>query len=101
MPPIPFADNFLAGSLLTLLLPGCLVIVLGVWLHSVYARVPEETPTSSAVLPPPEVVAAASPGQTAITPAEPLAPQTGVTPAEPPAPQTGVTPPEPPPDREP
>ncbi|MGI8505248.1 MAG: hypothetical protein ACR2MK_00315 [Solirubrobacteraceae bacterium] len=96
MPPIPFADNFLAGSLLSLLLPGFLVVVLGFWLHTVYARVPEETPTSSAALPSPEVVAAAPPEETGITPAGPPPAHTGITPAGPPPAQTEITPTEPP-----
>jgi len=61
MPPIPFADNFLAGSLLTLLLPTGLLIAITIWYVLTVRHIPEETPTSSATLPPPEVVAAAAP----------------------------------------
>ncbi len=61
MPPIPFADNFLAGSLLTILVPVGLVIVLTIWYNIAVTRVPGDTPTSSAGLPPPEVLAAADP----------------------------------------
>ena len=63
MPPIPFADNFLAGSLLTLLLPVGLLIAIAIWYVRAVRHVPEETPTTSAVLPPPEVVAAAAPAE--------------------------------------
>ena len=61
MPPIPFADNFLAGSLLTLLLPTGLLIAIAIWYVLTVRHMPEETPTSSATLPPPKVVAAAVP----------------------------------------
>jgi hypothetical protein len=57
--PIPFADNFLAGSLLTILLPLGLLIVIAIWYVRAVRHVPEETPTSSAALPAAEVVAAA------------------------------------------
>ncbi len=74
MPPIPFADNFLAGSLLTILLPLALVVVLTVWYNLAARRVPEDTPESSSSLPAPEVVEAADPAVVAeITPAEPSA----------------------------
>jgi hypothetical protein len=56
--PIPFADNFLAGSLLTILIPLGLLIAIAIWYVITIRRVPEDTPTSSAALPPPEVVAA-------------------------------------------
>ncbi|MGI8864302.1 MAG: hypothetical protein ACR2JH_07870 [Solirubrobacteraceae bacterium] len=69
MPPIPFADNFLAGSLLTLLVPVGLVIVLTIWYLVVVRRVPEDTPVSSASRPPAEVVAAAPDSES--TPAGP------------------------------
>ena len=49
MPPIPFADNFLAGSLLSLLLPIGLLIALAIWYVLAVRRVPEDTPASSAV----------------------------------------------------
>lgn len=61
MPPIPLADNFLAGSIISLLMPVGLLIALLVW-HAVAARrVPHDTPASSATLPPAEVLAAADP----------------------------------------
>ena len=59
MPPILFADNFLAGSLLTILLPLGLLLGLLVWYVTVVRHVPEDTPTSSVSLPSAEVVAAA------------------------------------------
>lgn len=74
MPPIPFAANFLAGSLLTILLPLALVVVLTVWYNLVVRRVPADTPESSSALPAPEVVEAAAPAVVAeITPAAPPA----------------------------
>ncbi len=69
MPPIPFADNFLAGSLITLLMPVGLVIALVIWYLMSVRRVPEDTPMSSASLPAPEVVAAAPDSES--TPAGP------------------------------
>ena len=63
MPPIPFADNFLAGSLITFLLPVGLLIAIAIWYVLAVRHVPEETPTSSAALPPSEVVAAAAPAE--------------------------------------
>ena len=61
MPPIPFADNFLAGSLLTILVPLGLLVAISIWYMVALKRVPEDTPRSSPTLPPPEVVAAAAP----------------------------------------
>jgi hypothetical protein len=43
MPPIPFADNFLAGSLITLLLPIGLLIAIAIWYVIAVKRVPEGT----------------------------------------------------------
>ncbi len=60
MPPIPFADNFLAGSLLTILLPLVLLISIVVWYLVAIRHVPEDTPASSASLPSQEVIAAAT-----------------------------------------
>jgi hypothetical protein len=31
MPVIPLANNFLAGSLITLLIPGCVLIAIAAW----------------------------------------------------------------------
>jgi hypothetical protein len=59
MPPILFADNFLAGSLLTILLPLTLLIALAIWYVRVVRHVPEDTPASSASLPSADVLAAA------------------------------------------
>ena len=61
MPSILFADNFLAGSLLTILVPLGLLVAISIWYLIALRRIPEETPTSSPTLPPPEVVAAAAP----------------------------------------
>jgi hypothetical protein len=71
MPPILFASNFLAGSLLTILLPLGLLIVLSVWSVRIVRRVPENAPTSSATLPHPDVVAAAGDSVDDVTPAGP------------------------------
>jgi hypothetical protein len=61
MAPLPFADNFLAGSLLTLLMPTLLLSAIAVWYVLSVKRVPKDTPESSSVLPPPEILAAAEP----------------------------------------
>jgi hypothetical protein len=50
---LPFADNFLAGSLLSLLLPAGLLIALVIWLGRTVARLPDDPGTSAA--PPPTV----------------------------------------------
>jgi hypothetical protein len=73
MPPVPFADNFLAGSLLTLLMPVGLLIAIAIWYVLAVKRVPEDTPTSSTSLPSPEVPAAASPPPIEGTQTEPPA----------------------------
>lgn len=65
MPPILFADNFLASSLLTILLPLGLLLGLLVWYVTVVRHVPEDTPTSSVSLPSAEMVAAAESPPTA------------------------------------
>ena len=75
MPPIPFADNFLAGSLITLLIPCGLLIAIAIWYVLMIKRVPQDTPTSSAALPSPEVLAAAPPPASEQTPPEPPAGQ--------------------------
>jgi hypothetical protein len=43
MPTIPFADNFLAGSIISLLLPVGLLIVISVWYWRAVRRIPEDT----------------------------------------------------------
>jgi hypothetical protein len=73
MSPVLFADNFLAGSLLTLLLPTGLLIAIAIWYVRALRHVPEDTPTSSAPLPSSDVLAAADP-QLETPPAEPPAP---------------------------
>jgi hypothetical protein len=71
MPPLLFADNFLAGSILSLLLPVGLLIAIAIWYTLSVKRVPKDTPTSSTAFPAPEVGAAPRPSETGITPAEP------------------------------
>ena len=71
MPSILFASNFLAGSWLTILLPIGLVIVLTVWSVRMVRRIPENTPVSSAALPPADVLAAAGDSVDDVTPAGP------------------------------
>jgi hypothetical protein len=56
---IVFADNFFAGSLLSLLLPVCLLIALAVWYVHFVRHSPADTSPASSTLPPAEVVAAA------------------------------------------
>jgi hypothetical protein len=72
---IPFADNFLAGSVLSLVMPVGLLIAIVVWYLVAVRRVPHDTPESSSVLPGPEVVAAAAETVHEITPADPQPPQ--------------------------
>jgi hypothetical protein len=80
MPPLPLADSFLAGSLLTILLPLGLLIAVAIWYVITVKRVPEDTPASSPSLPPSEVVEAAGPDVVAdVTLAD------DVTPIDPPA----------------
>jgi hypothetical protein len=43
MPPIPFADNFLAGSIISLLLPVGLLIAVTIWYWVAVRRIPEES----------------------------------------------------------
>ncbi|HUO70291.1 MAG TPA: hypothetical protein VMU39_05905 [Solirubrobacteraceae bacterium] len=58
--PIPFADNFMAGALLSLLLPICLLIAFAVWYVVAVRRVPDASrsqrraPTEDPGTPPPE-----------------------------------------------
>jgi hypothetical protein len=66
---LPFADNFLTGAALTLLLPLGLLIAIAVWYMLAVKRVPADTPLSSSALPPAEMVDAAGPDVVAdITP---------------------------------
>jgi len=58
MPPLLFADNFLAGSLLSLLLPGILLIVITLYFVRAAKHLPKDTPESAPALPSPEVLAA-------------------------------------------
>jgi hypothetical protein len=72
---IPFADNFLAGSVLTLVMPGGLLIAIAVWYMIAVRRVPQDTPESSSVLPPREVVETAGDTASEVTPGDPQPPQ--------------------------
>ncbi len=72
---IPFADNFLAGSVLSLVLPAGLLIAIAVWYLVAVRRLPSDTPESSSALPPADVVAAAGETVHEITPADPQPPQ--------------------------
>ena len=65
-----FADDFLAGSLLSLLLPVCLLIAIAVWYVGFARRAPDAHP-SSPTLPPPDVVAAAGDAADLTQPAGP------------------------------
>lgn len=58
MPPIVYADNFLASSLLTLLLPAGLLIALAVWYVRSVRHIPKDTPESAPALPSRDVLAA-------------------------------------------
>jgi hypothetical protein len=60
MPTILFADAFFAGSLLSLLLPVCLLIAIAVWYVRFIRHSPADTHPASSALPGPDVVAAAS-----------------------------------------
>lgn len=78
MPPLPFADSFLAASILTIGLPIGVLIAIAIWLLRALRRVPADTPVSSLSLPPAEVVQAAGPGVVAeITPADPAGERPG------------------------
>ncbi|MGI9184900.1 MAG: hypothetical protein ACR2GZ_08035 [Solirubrobacteraceae bacterium] len=70
---IPLADNFLAGSVLSLVLPVGLLIAIVVWYLIAVRHVPQDTPESSSTLPPAEVVAAA--GEAAVEEITPTGPQ--------------------------
>jgi hypothetical protein len=52
MPPIPFADNFLAGSLISLLMPTLLLIAIVVWYVTSIRRGRESGRSGSPDLPP-------------------------------------------------
>jgi hypothetical protein len=71
MPTILFADDFLAGSLLSLLLPVCLLIAIAVWYVHFARRSSADTTAASSRLPSPEMVAAASDAGDAVEPAGP------------------------------
>ena len=71
MPPILFADDFFAGSLLSLLLPVCLLIALAVWYVHFVRHSPADTSRASSTLPPADVVAAAADAADQVQPAGP------------------------------
>jgi hypothetical protein len=72
---IPFADNFLAGSVLSLVMPTGLLIAIAVWYVIAVRRVPQDTPESSSAPPHPDVVKAAGDSVGENTPADPQPPQ--------------------------
>lgn len=57
--PLLFADNFLAGALLTLLMPTILLSAIMTWYFIAVKRVPEETPPSATAAPSRETLSAA------------------------------------------
>jgi hypothetical protein len=71
MPPILFADDFLAGSLLSLLLPVCLLVAIAVWYVHFARRSAADTNPASSRLPSPEVVASAGDAPEHVEPAGP------------------------------
>jgi hypothetical protein len=72
---IAFADNFLAGSLLTLLMPTLLLVAIAIWFVVAVRHVPEDTPEASAKLPHPDGVASAGSDVHEIAPSDPPAGQ--------------------------
>ncbi|HLI61228.1 MAG TPA: hypothetical protein VKV21_16335 [Solirubrobacteraceae bacterium] len=73
-----YADYFLTGSLLTIVLPIALLISLATWYVIAVRRVPEDTAQTSTTLPPPEVVEAAGPEVVGdVTPVEPSSGEPG------------------------
>jgi cytochrome bd-type quinol oxidase subunit 1 len=57
--PLLFADNFLTGSLLTLLMPTILLCVIAAWYVREVKRVPKDIPPSATSLPSAETLTAA------------------------------------------
>jgi hypothetical protein len=57
--PLLLADNFLAGSVLSLLLPILLLIAVALWFAHSYRHIYDDIPESSAALPSPAVLEAA------------------------------------------
>jgi hypothetical protein len=47
MPPIPLADNFLAGSIITLVLPAAVLIAIAVWYTLTIKRIDKSRPASA------------------------------------------------------
>jgi hypothetical protein len=58
MPTLPFAVNFLAGSLLTIFVPALVLIAVVAWFVLEFRRVPADTPETALALPSREVLAA-------------------------------------------
>ena len=44
MPPIPFADNFLAGSIISLVMPIAVLIAIAVWYARTIKRIDKSRP---------------------------------------------------------
>jgi len=59
--PVPIADSFLAGSLLTLLLPTLMLTALVVWYVGFVRRAPGPEEASEAAAPTPEPAESAPP----------------------------------------
>lgn len=70
MSTIVVGTQFLASSLLTILLPIGVLIAIAIWYVISIRHVPDDTPVTSPTLPPPEVVAAASPAADSPPPTE-------------------------------
>ena len=64
MPPIPYADNFLAGSLISLLFPIGLLIAVAVWYAVGVKRFADAPPKGEPQPPPAAGPDAAAPGGT-------------------------------------
>jgi hypothetical protein len=47
MPPIPFADNFLAGSIISLVMPAAVLIAIAVWYMLTIKRIDKSRPSSA------------------------------------------------------
>jgi hypothetical protein len=84
LPSVPIA-TFLAGSLLTLLLPVALLLALVVWYWMFSVRVPETADGAEAATPPPVSDPALTTPDPARTPASKTGPGTGASGTSPPA----------------
>ena len=45
--PIPFADNFLAGSIISLVIPAAVLIAIAVWYTRTITRIDKSRPASA------------------------------------------------------